>query len=225
MRREDGFVRHLLHAAPVIAAVSALVFVLGHWGFLRTFETAALDTWLRLKAPQPVANVVIVAITDCDYRELFGETSPLNPGRVADLLQAIVAGRPKVVGVDLDTNHPSFAALSVPATGVPVIWAREAVAAEDDMDDCAGAEPASANTGTAMHSRAIPQPMSSPGPRARPGRRRALSPARSSSWAAATGPHGMSTSRPSGPGPGWSSLPRRWSRISRAGGFGPPTKP
>ncbi len=146
LRRAGGFVRHLLHAAPVIAVVSALVFVLGHWGFLRTFETAALDTWLRLKAPQPVANVVIVAITDCDYRELFGETSPLNPGRVADLLQAITVGRPKVVGVDLDTSHPSFAALCVPATEVPIVWARDAVAAEDDTHGCARVEPTSATT-------------------------------------------------------------------------------
>ena len=125
MTSRVGFVRHLLHAAPVIAVVSLVVFVLSHGGFLRTFETAALDTWLRLKAPQPVANVVIVAITDCDYRELFGETSPLNAGRVSDLVHAIVAGRPKVVGVDLDTSHSSFAALAVPEAGVPVVWARD----------------------------------------------------------------------------------------------------
>lgn len=151
MSQQGGFVRHLLHAAPVIAVVSALVFVLGHEGFLRPFETAALDTWLRLKAPQPVANVVIVGITDCDYRQLFGETSPLSAGRLGELLEAIVAGRPRVVGVDVETSHPSFAPLLGFRTSVPIVWARGAAPQRDEQENCAAVEPHSGSVASTGH--------------------------------------------------------------------------
>lgn len=131
-----GFLRHLLHAAPVIAVVSVLVFLLGHAGLLRVFETAALDTWLRLKTPLPVRDVVIVGITDCDYEELFAATSPLDPSQVARVLDAVRAGQPRAIGVDLDTAHAMFAGLARSSGGPPVVWARGVTPAGSRSASC-----------------------------------------------------------------------------------------
>ena len=61
-----------------------------------------MDTWLRLKAPQEARDVVIVGITDDDYKDLFGSKSPLWSYPLGALIRAIASGGPAVIGIDLD---------------------------------------------------------------------------------------------------------------------------
>jgi CHASE2 domain-containing sensor protein len=115
----------LRRAAPVIVVFVLLTSLLEYGGWLRSFETAALDTFVLLKKPLEDRHVVIVGITREDYREVFGGRSPLDPARLKEVIDAIAKGQPALIGVDLDTSSESFRGLQPPPAPV-VVWARGA---------------------------------------------------------------------------------------------------
>jgi CHASE2 domain-containing sensor protein len=72
--------------------------------------------------------VAIVFINDEDYRDrqLFNGHSPLNPKRLARLIDAIAAGDPAVIGVDVDTSAPEFREEFPVGRRAPrIVWERE----------------------------------------------------------------------------------------------------
>jgi len=95
--------------------------------WLRRFETYALDSWFRLRPPAHSKSVVLVSIDDRDYAELFNSRSPLAPEVLAQLIAAIAGGRPKAIGIDLDTSDASYRSLVLPGDVPPIIWARDAL--------------------------------------------------------------------------------------------------
>ena len=115
----------LRRAAPVIIIFVLLTFLLDYGGWLRSFETTALDTFILLKQPLDDEHVVIVGITKEDYKEFFGGQSPLDPARLKEVIDAIAEGNPALIGVDLDTSSESFRGLQFPPAPV-VVWARGA---------------------------------------------------------------------------------------------------
>ena len=118
--------RHLLRSAPVIVALALLGSLVQHLGWLRTFETAALDTALRLKAPLQPSFVQVVGITESDYREIFAGRSPLAQNKVLELIDAIAKGGPERIVVDIDTSEWVEPVNLKDVVGdVPVVWARE----------------------------------------------------------------------------------------------------
>lgn len=118
------FGKRLLRAVPLIALVILLTFLLERSGWLRSFEAAALDTFILLREPLEDKNVVIVGITDDDYKEYFGERSPLDPNRLKDIIDSIAKGHPAVIGVDLDTSAEIFRQLQPSPPPPVVVWAR-----------------------------------------------------------------------------------------------------
>ncbi|HEX9754349.1 MAG TPA: hypothetical protein VGA42_01505 [Gemmatimonadales bacterium] len=66
----------------------------------REFEAAARDSQARLLPPRESDRVVIVA------------------------------GRPRAVGVDIETSHSMYRDFDLSTNGTPVVWAREAVPCE-----------------------------------------------------------------------------------------------
>jgi len=128
--------QHLAPALPVIFIISGITFGFEHMGWLRNFETTSLDTWLALSSNLQAQHVVIVAITDEDYRskDLFNNTSPLNRHILRQLLKSIMRGRPLVIGVDLDTTtgDPRERAPRESGNNSPaIVWAREAEVSHD----------------------------------------------------------------------------------------------
>lgn len=115
----------LRRAAPVILIFILLTSLLEYGGWLRSFETAALDTFVLLKKPLEDKHVVLVGITREDYREAFGGRSPLDPARLKEVIDAIAKGNPALIGVNLDTSSESFRGLQPPPAPV-VVWARGA---------------------------------------------------------------------------------------------------
>src|SRR5258707_11142355 len=98
--------KHVVHAAAVIVVVSLATSVLEHLGLFDHFETTGLDAFNLLQPVRDPADLVVIGIHDADYDApgLFNATSPLNCRTVQRVLEAIVAGRPMVIGVDLDTS-------------------------------------------------------------------------------------------------------------------------
>lgn len=121
-RGGETLASHLRAATPLILSVTVFVFFAHHFGWLNPLETTSLDFLLRLREPVRPEYVWLVAITDEDYAdpELFGKTSPLNPAKLRTVIEAIAAGNPRVIGVDVDTSDSQGVR---PASGaVPIVW-------------------------------------------------------------------------------------------------------
>jgi CHASE2 domain-containing sensor protein len=124
----EAFWGHLLPHGPLrwglllnpfisVCAISFFVYMLeGSW-IVAEMQDWSLDWFLTDKhkgehdcskgvGADCSKDVVIVAINDADYRDhyLFDSKSPLEPDKVLALLYAVMAQRPKIVGVDLDTK-------------------------------------------------------------------------------------------------------------------------
>jgi CHASE2 domain-containing sensor protein len=127
--------RHFIHAAWTIIGVSLATLLLEHLGFLDRFETAGLDAFTHLSKPRDPRDVFIVGISDEDYNAaaLFHGTSPLDCAVLTRVLGAIAAGKPLLIGVDLDTSSPGFTpgadpgCLRIPDDWPPIGWAEDAV--------------------------------------------------------------------------------------------------
>jgi CHASE2 domain-containing sensor protein len=133
-----SFWRHLLRAFPVFVIITLLTLVAEHAGWLRGFETTALDTWLRLLEPIKPQFVCVVTITEDDYRSIFGRKSPLDPKTVTSLIGAIADGKPSVIGVDIDTSDAEWRSvigdvLPLSRGQSPIVWEQEASELEEPL--------------------------------------------------------------------------------------------
>jgi serine/threonine protein kinase len=135
-------------AALMVALLLVLTLGLSRQGHVLA---AALEAGLTPALPAE-RSAVLVAIGPEDYQRLFGGVSPLDAGRLQALVTRILEGQPAVVGVDIDTAAPGFAALRrtlAPELAARVVWGR-GIAASDDANALpvprpvlGGAEPAS----------------------------------------------------------------------------------
>jgi CHASE2 domain-containing sensor protein len=91
-----------------------------HWGI------TAQEWASRLSGASGDPGVVVVKITDQDYREFFGGRYPIDPERLGTLIDAVAAGRPRAIGVDVATDEPAYRALAAARRHVPVVWAADA---------------------------------------------------------------------------------------------------
>ena len=123
--------RRLMRATLAVAGITIFAtLLLTRTELFREFEGAARDAQARLLPPRESDRVVIVEIDDDDYLALFKGVSPLAPGTVREVLDAVLAGGPRAVGVDLETSHRMYRDIELSANGTPVVWARDAVACE-----------------------------------------------------------------------------------------------
>jgi len=113
-----------IKALPAVLIGILLTFFLSRSGLFRQLETYALDTQVRLQGAAQDSDVAVVLIDDADYSQLFHRKSPLDPNTLVNLINAIAAGKPKLIGIDLDTSAPEFQNLHLPPGGPPVVWAR-----------------------------------------------------------------------------------------------------
>lgn len=127
-------VKRLIRALPVIILVSLFTLLLDHYGWLKSFETDALDRFILLREKVPAQDVALVEIDDDDYLQLFHETSPLDPPTLADLIDAIAKNRPKLIAVDIDTSAAVFKNMKVSPSWPPIVWARGAHETVADND-------------------------------------------------------------------------------------------
>jgi CHASE2 domain-containing sensor protein len=102
-----------LRTIVVIAVIITLTHYAEDAGFFRGFETAHLDTLLRLHSLQPCVRpdgencpgVVLVEITKNNYRDIFYGQSPLDRCQLLSLVAAVSRLKPRIIGVDIDTSE------------------------------------------------------------------------------------------------------------------------
>lgn len=118
--------RRLRLALPLMLFALIFTAVFNRLGLLTQLETTILDAQMRLDEPEGESPVVIVDITQQDFEQFFhGQTRPLHPGALRQLIDAVARGRPCVIGVDVDTHFPQFRTFEVSKSWPPVVWARE----------------------------------------------------------------------------------------------------
>jgi CHASE2 domain-containing sensor protein len=123
MKRLGGRLRRAL---PIILVVAALTSILDRVGALARFEATGLDTLTRMGRADTPSDVVLVGISDEDYKTLFADTSPLKCDQLQRILNAVAADGPDVIGVDLDTSSAGFDCLKIAPVWPPLVWATEA---------------------------------------------------------------------------------------------------
>ncbi len=143
----------------VVLMVAAVTIFLEHIGWLRGFERSALDTWLRvrlhLSSPVESNHIVIVGITDKDYKEIFSGKSPLDKGGLEQIIKALISARPAALGVDISTSDKQFKDMQL-AGDVPIIWSEDAPTGEagesnaETLGALGGNKPASQLSGVAQ---------------------------------------------------------------------------
>jgi CHASE2 domain-containing sensor protein len=128
----------LLRALPVLLLTLGFSVLLDR---SEEAEWAALDFQARLRPVAAQSDVVVVRINDADHDTLFGGVTPLDPATVLRVVDAIARGRPKVIGVDLESGAPAYAVVPDSVRGVPVVWARDARCVDGDGNPLAACEP------------------------------------------------------------------------------------
>lgn len=113
----------LLKLAVVMLLVFGFTFFGTRYGILPEVERTAFDMQMRSNAPREGSPVVVIRITDNDYRTYFNKQSPLNPDALVRIIGAIAEADPAVIGVDIDTSDSSFGAVQIPHAW-PIVWAR-----------------------------------------------------------------------------------------------------
>ncbi len=118
-------------------AIPFVTLFLHHTGWVSGFETAALDSVLIAVRSDIPGDVVIVGIDEEDYSDpgLFGGRSPLDPLVLREVIDAVAAGRPAVIGVDLDTSSDSFRNFELPPEWPPIVWACDAISVVEDHEE------------------------------------------------------------------------------------------
>ena len=122
--RGISLLERVLKATPAILIGILLTFFLSRSGVFRQLETYALDTQVRLQGAARDSDVAVVLIDDDDYASLFDSKSPLNHSALEKLINAIAAGKPRVIGIDVDTSSAEFRNLKIPSDGPVLVWAR-----------------------------------------------------------------------------------------------------
>lgn len=142
-RHDHGFFQNWLHHLPWIIGLSLVVALLDYCGCLEGFKSLALDSYLLAQRPRRSDHVVIVTIGDEEFRSpnLFRGTSPLDPEKLELILQAIAAGKPRLIAVDLDTSltekktaYERLAEITRADGWPPVIWSCDGEAEDDHQN-------------------------------------------------------------------------------------------
>ena len=123
MTKNESFRSYFWKAFPWVVGVSFLTLFLHHNGSLNRLESTAIDFATRLREPLVPADVFIVKIDDGDYQSIFQNRSPLDRTQLKEIIKAAVSGRPRVIGIDIDTSDPGDLMLSPEELGgVRLVW-------------------------------------------------------------------------------------------------------
>jgi CHASE2 domain-containing sensor protein len=98
------FGRRVWQAKWMIGGLAGLMWFAHLHGLFVGFEMAQLDGILRSQPHQMSQDIVLVEITENDYRKLFDATSPLDKFELLRLVAAVKKYNPSVIGVDILTS-------------------------------------------------------------------------------------------------------------------------
>lgn len=131
-KRGISLLERTIKSIPAVLIGIVLTFFLSRSGLFRQLETYALDTQARLHETAEDTDVVVVRIDDEDYAKLFHQKSPLDHNNLLKIIKSVAAGKPRVIGIDIETTAPQFQELKPEPNWPVVVWARNGVFSQRD---------------------------------------------------------------------------------------------
>lgn len=117
----------LVHGFGIYVLASLLSIGFGESFIGRELSRFTLDQFLGWRAPEKDDRIVLIDITDDEYRVLFHRRRPLDPKVIFELIRAALQGGAKLIAVDISTedwpDEWTDAADTLPAD-TRVVWAR-----------------------------------------------------------------------------------------------------
>ena len=117
--------------------ISLIVTVLARIGYFKLYQNP-LTNLLHFITQKKANDVVLLFITEEEYKEGFHGISPLSRGRLAETVDLMVKLKAKVIALDIDISDPSSedrklsdALARSTAAGIPVVVVANFKAAED----------------------------------------------------------------------------------------------
>jgi CHASE2 domain-containing sensor protein len=125
--RVSAYRGYFLRAILVGLAISITVTALTWIGYFRPYQNP-LTNLLHFIVQKRAADVVLLFITEKEYKQGFQGVSPLSRGRLAELVNLMVKLKAKVIALDIDLSDPtsqdhklSDAMNRALAAGIPIV--------------------------------------------------------------------------------------------------------
>jgi hypothetical protein len=117
-----------LKALPWLLGIAFVVNIAEAHGYFDRWAMPGFDVLAQSQLQKIPTDIFVVEITDQNYKDFFGETSPLKPQPVINLITTIASAHPTVIGVDIDTRSPKWESANANSvqnfSGNPtVVWA------------------------------------------------------------------------------------------------------
>jgi CHASE2 domain-containing sensor protein len=105
-------------AALIVIAIMVLVFQMRN--LPETLANSSLDAAIAIERPVQARSVRLVTIDNDAYAAMFHSRSPLDSAALGKLLNAVAAGHPRAIVVDIDTSDSSFRGMET--AQIPIVW-------------------------------------------------------------------------------------------------------
>jgi len=129
--------RYFFRAILIGLAISVIVTALARIGYFKPYQNP-LTNLLHFITQKKAHQVVLLFITEEEYKQGFHGISPLSRARLAELVNVMVKLKAKVIALDIDLSDPSpedrklsDAIRRASATGIPVVVTGNLTAIED----------------------------------------------------------------------------------------------
>jgi len=138
--RVSAYRGYFVRAVLIGLAISVTVTTLAWIGYFRPYQNP-LTNLLHFIAQKKAHDVILLFITEEEYKQGFHGISPLSRGRLAELVNLMVKLKAKVIALDIDLSDPtsqdhklSDAMGRALAAGIPIVFVGNLKAIEDHPD-------------------------------------------------------------------------------------------
>jgi CHASE2 domain-containing sensor protein len=104
--RLSAYRRYFLRAILIGLVISTTVTTLAWIGYFRPYQNP-LTNLLHFVVQKKAPDVVLLFITEEEYKQGFHGISPLSRGRLAELVNLMVGLKAKVIALDIDLSDPT----------------------------------------------------------------------------------------------------------------------
>jgi hypothetical protein len=125
IRRRNRNRRQLLGTIVLLLLATGFTLLLSRLSLFHRLESFSLNLEARLRSLPGESEVAMITISDEDYQNVFHGKSPLDPSQLEYVINLIAVGKPKVIGVDIDTSDQQFKNFHLEEWWPPIVWQRE----------------------------------------------------------------------------------------------------
>ena len=104
LSKVQSYKKYLIRSIIVGTIISIIVTALSILGHFRLYENIVTD-YFQSVSYKKAQDVVLLFITDDDYKRVFGGISPLSRRKLADIIKVLVKLKARVIALDIDITE------------------------------------------------------------------------------------------------------------------------